>query len=288
VPLVDGPDRVETDQPASPRRIDQDSLGLRFEDVTAGYGTRTVLRNVSLAARPGDVTGLIGPNGSGKTTLVRVASRGLAPQEGRVLVSGHDPYAMPAREAARLVAVVPQEVAPAFSYSVLEMVLMGRSAHVSPWGGGRPEDWSHARRAMRQAAVEHLADRPYHELSAGERQRVIVAQALAQDAPILLLDEPTAHLDLKHVVGILALVRSLVRSEGKAVLAIFHDLNLASAYCDRIHAMDSGRIVASGPPDSVLTEELVSDVFGIEADVWHIPGRPSVVVIPPAEPDLPL
>ncbi|MGH2573255.1 MAG: ABC transporter ATP-binding protein [Actinomycetota bacterium] len=276
------PERAGTALLGSPGGGGDASRGLLVEGVTAGYGARTVLHQVSLAAWPGQVTGLIGPNGSGKTTLVRVASRGLGPREGSVRVGGSDPYAVSARVAARLVAVVPQEVAPAFSYSVLEMVLMGRSAHLSPWGGGGSEDWAHARRAMANAAVEHLADRAYQELSAGERQRVIVAQALAQDAPVLLLDEPTTHLDLRHVVEILALVRGLARSEGKAVLAIFHDLNLASVYCDRIDAMVSGRIVASGPPSTVLTSELVSEVFGIEAEVWRIPGRPSVVVPPPA------
>jgi iron complex transport system ATP-binding protein len=265
------------------------SKGLVLDRVTAGYGHRTVLRNVSLSARPGEITGLIGPNGSGKTTLVRVASRGLKPWSGSATVDGQNPYALGARHAARLVAVVPQEVQPAFEYSVLEMVLMGRSPYRSAWGGGGAEDWAKARWAMAAANVQHLADRPLDELSGGERQRVILAQALAQDAPVLLMDEPTTHLDIRHVVEFVALVRGLARSEGKAVLAIFHDLNLASAYCDRLYAMANGEVVASGSPGSVLTRGLVADVFGIEAEVSPsgTTGRPTVIVAPPLEARLP-
>jgi iron complex transport system ATP-binding protein len=263
--------------------------GLVVEDVTAGYGPRTVLNGVSLVVRPGEVTGLIGPNGSGKTTLIRVAARGLEPREGSVRVEGQNPYALKARQAARLVAVVPQEVQPAFDYTVLEMVLMGRSPYRSAWGGGGPEDWVQARRAMSAANVQHLADRSTAELSGGERQRVILAQALAQDAPVLLLDEPTTHLDIRHVVEFVTLVRVLARSEEKAVLAIFHDLNLASAYCDRLYAMADGRVVASGPPGSVLTRGLVSDVFAVEAEVAPsgATGRPAVIVAPPVAAKVP-
>jgi iron complex transport system ATP-binding protein len=229
------------------------------------------------------VTGLIGPNGSGKTTLIRVAARGLSPRAGTVRVGGVDPYRTSARRAARLVAVVPQEMAPAFSYSVLEMVLMGRSPYLSAWGGGRPEDWAQARRALAAANVQHVADRPMDELSGGERQRVVLAQALAQGAPVLLLDEPTTHLDIRHVVDILTLVRNLAREQGRAVLAIFHDLNLASAYCDHIYALADGQVIAAGPPGSVITRGLMQDVFAVEAEVHPAgaAGRPSVVVSPP-------
>jgi cobalamin transport system ATP-binding protein len=263
--------------------------GLVLDGVTAGYGHRTVLRAVSLTARPGEFIGLIGPNGSGKTTLVRVASRGLEPRDGSVTVEAQNPYALRARQAARLVAVVPQEVQPAFEYSALEMVLMGRSPYRSAWGGGGAEDWAKARWAMAAANVQHLADRPLSELSGGERQRVILAQALAQDAPVLLMDEPTTHLDIRHVVDFVALVRELARSEAKAVLAIFHDLNLASAYCDRLYAIQGGHIVASGPPGSVLTRDLVAEVFGIEAEVAPVgtTGRPGVVVAPPLQTRVP-
>jgi iron complex transport system ATP-binding protein len=259
------------------------AMGLVLTDVSAGYGNRPVIHDVSLTVAPGEVTGLIGPNGSGKTTLVRVASRGLRPMRGQIRVQGVDPYAVPAREAARLVSVVPQEVTPAFEYSVLEMVLMGRSPYRSAWGRGNPNDWAQARRAMAAANIQHLADRGIGELSGGERQRTILAQALAQEAPVLLLDEPTTHLDVRHVVEVLSLVRGLTRKEGRAVLAIFHDLNLASAYCDRVYALSDGRVAAAGSPAEVITHQLVRDVFGVEAEVTSsgATGRPAVVVAPP-------
>jgi len=258
-------------------------MGLVLRAVSASYGARLVIRDVSLEATPGQITGLIGPNGSGKTTIVRVASRGLRPREGQVLVQGFDPYSLSAREAARLVAVVPQELTPAFDYSVLEIVLMGRSPYRSSWGGGSANDWAHARRALAAANVQYLAERGIGELSGGERQRTILAQALAQDAPVLLLDEPTTHLDVRHVVEILTVVRDLARKDGRAVLAIFHDLNLASAYCDRIYAMSEGMVVAAGSPAEVVTHALVRDVFGVEAEVTPsgATGRPAVVVAPP-------
>lgn len=257
--------------------------GLALQEVTAGYGERPAVREVTLSVSPGEVVGLIGPNGSGKTTLVRVASRTLAPWSGRILVAGRDPYAMRSREAARLVAVVPQEVAPTFSFTVLEVVLMGRSPYVSSWSAGGAEDYRRAREAAESVAVHHLSERTLDELSGGERQRVVLAQALAQDAPVLLLDEPTTHLDVRHVVGILNLVRDLALRQGVAVLAVFHDLNLAAAYCDRLVALHEGRVVAEGRPEKVVTRALLRDVYGVEAEVLPhvVTGRPTVLVGPP-------
>lgn len=261
-----------------------EGTGLRLEEVTAGYGPEPALREVSLSVRAGEVVGLVGPNGSGKTTIVRVASRALRPSAGSVALAGRDPYRMPSREAARLVAVVPQEVQPAFSYSVLEMVLMGRTPYLSAWGGGRPEDWARAREAMASTQVQHLADRPVDELSGGERQRVILAQALAQDAPVLLLDEPTTHLDLRHVLDLLAMVRRLAAQGGKAVLAIVHDLSLAAAACDRLVVLHRGRVIAQGGPEEVVTPALLRAVWGVDAEVIadHATGRPSVRLGPAA------
>jgi iron complex transport system ATP-binding protein len=258
--------------------------GLEFHDVAAGYGARDVLRGVTLAARPGEVLGLVGPNGSGKTTLVRVASRALRPRAGRVLLEGRDPYSLAARHAARLVAVVPQDLAPVFTFTVLEVVLMGRSPYRSAWRGGGADDWSAARAAMEATAVQHLADRPMEELSGGERRRVVLAQALAQEAPVLVLDEPTTHLDVRHVLDLLGIVRRLAAGERRAVLGVFHDLNLAAATCDRIVALHEGRVVAEGPPSEVVTRELLREVYGVEADVHPnaLTGRPVVALNPPA------
>ena len=256
--------------------------GLSVSGVFAGYGSTPVLEDVSLTVGRGEVVGLIGPNGSGKTTLIRVCSRGLAPSRGAVQVCGTDPYRLSRRRAARLVAVVPQDLAPTFAYSALEIVLMGRSPYLSPWGGGGAEDWARVREAMRQTDIEHLADRPLEGLSGGERQRVVLAQALAQGAAVLLLDEPTTHLDLRHVLDVLRLVKRLARTEGTAVLAVFHDLNLASACCDRVYALSGGRVEAQGRPDRVITTELIRDVFEVEAEVVRNPrtGLPLVAPTP--------
>jgi iron complex transport system ATP-binding protein len=256
---------------------------LSFLDVLAGYGANPVVRGVSLAVAPGEVVGLVGPNGSGKTTLVRVASRALRPTGGAVRVAGRDPYSMTGREAARIVAVVPQDVVPAFSFTVLEMVLMGRTPHRSRWGGGTEGDWARARESMAAVGVQHLADRPVEELSGGERRRVILAQALAQDAPVLLLDEPTTHLDIRHVIDVLSMVRALAEDEAKAVLAVLHDLTLAASVCDRIVVLHRGEVVAEGTPESVVTRSLLRTIYEVDADVEmsRATGRPTVVVGPP-------
>ena len=255
------------------------------EGITAGYGGRDALRDVSLVVRPGEVVGLIGPNGSGKTSLLRVCSRALPPRDGTVRLMGRDPYTLRPREAARLVAVVPQELSPAFPFTVRETVLLGRAPYLSPWGSGTEEDWARARRAMDLADVADLADRSLDELSGGERQRAVIAQALAQYAPVVLMDEPTTHLDLGHVVDALTLVGSLARSEGKAVLVVFHDLNLAAACCDRLYALSAGRVVAAGTPGEVLTREFLAEVYGIEAEVFphSVTRRPTVVLQVPGE-----
>jgi iron complex transport system ATP-binding protein len=256
--------------------------GLTVQGVTAGYGRGDVLHEASLGARPGEVVGLIGPNGSGKTTLVRVASRGLRPSTGRVLLNGVDPYSVPNRRAAQLVAVVPQELAPVFTFTVIEVVLMGRSPYLSSWSGGGPDDWEAARQAMAAANVQHLADRPLDELSGGERQRAVLAQTLAQQTPILLLDEPTTHLDPRHVLDAMQVMRRLAGERGATILAVFHDLNLASAFCDRIHVLLDGRVVASGPPEAVIRRDLLHDVYGVDVDVRAMPatGRPAVILTP--------
>jgi iron complex transport system ATP-binding protein len=259
---------------------------LKLEAVAAGYGERTALRGIDLSVREGEMVGLVGPNGSGKTTVVRVASRTLPPRSGMVRIAGRDPYAMRPREVARTVAVVPQDFAPTFSFTALEVILMGRSPYLSPWGGGGADDYRRAREVTETLHIQHLTDRPVDQLSGGERQRVVLAQALAQDTPVLLLDEPTTHLDIRHVVGILDIVRGLAVSERKAVLAIFHDLNLASAYCDRLIALDRGRVVADGPPGEVLTRKFIRDVYEVEGEIvpHFATGRPTVLLGPPLEP----
>ncbi len=256
---------------------------LELRGVRAAYGSTEVLHGIDVSASAGEVVGLVGPNGCGKTTLVRVVSRTLPPTAGEVRVAARDPYAMSGREAARMVAVVPQDVLPAFAISVLEFVLMGRTPYLSRWGSGSEQDWRSVREAMEAVAVQHLADRSISELSGGERRRVVLAQALAQETPVLLLDEPTTHLDIRHVIELHQLMRELAASRGTAVLAVLHDLTLAVAACDRLVAMSDGSIVAEGRPEEVVTVELLRTVYGVTADVVTNPatGRPAVSVGPP-------
>ena len=256
---------------------------LELRDVHAAYGSKEVLHGVDVSARAGEVVGLVGPNGCGKTTIVRVASRTLPPTSGDVRVGSHDPYAMSGREAARMVAVVPQDILPAFEISVLEFVLMGRTPYLSRWGSGAEHDWKVVREAMEAVAVQHLADRSMSELSGGERRRVMLAQALAQEASVLVLDEPTTHLDIRHVIELHQLMRELADSRGTAVLAVLHDLTLAAAACDRLVVMAGGSIVAVGRPEEVVTVGLLRNVYGVTADVVTSPstGRPAVSVGPP-------
>jgi iron complex transport system ATP-binding protein len=255
------------------------SEGLALEGVTAAYGSRVALRDASFVVRPGEVVGLVGPNGSGKTTAVRVASRSLRPRAGRVMVAGEDPYSVPARKAARLSAVVPQEIVPTFEFTAREVVLMGRTPYLSTFGGGGAEDHRRVREAMTAAGIENLGDRPLGELSGGEKQRVILAQALAQDAPVLLFDEPTTHLDLRHMVDILETLRGLA-GRGRAILSVFHDLNLAASSCDRLVVLDRGSVVGQGAPEDVVTPALLREIYGVEAEVHPhaVTGRPTVFV----------
>jgi iron complex transport system ATP-binding protein len=223
------------------------------------------------------VVGLVGPNGAGKTTLLRVASRVLAPDAGVARFDGRPLDAYARRALSRRLAVVPQDTAIPFPFRAGELVVMGRVPHQPLMGFDTEEDVAHSHAALERMGIAHLADRSVFELSGGERQLVAFARALAQEAELLLLDEPTAFLDLRHRVDVLGVVRELAAG-GRAALVVSHDLNLASRTCDRIAVLHDGVIAASGPPAAVLTSELLADTYGIEADILTAPdGRPVVV-----------
>jgi iron complex transport system ATP-binding protein len=251
---------------------------LRCEDIAVSFGSREVLRSVDLEVRAGTVVAIAGRNGAGKTTLLRVASGVLKPERGKVLLEGTPIGDRSRREIARSIAVVPQDAPIDFPFRAFEVVLMGRSPHLGLFGFETPDDIERARRAMAQVGIEDLADRTIQELSGGERQLVMIARALTQDPRVLLLDEPTAHLDLAHRVAVLDLVRDFARGE-RSALVVSHDLSLTARACDELALLDAGSILASGPPAEILTPENLQTAFGVAADVVPGPdGSPLVVL----------
>ncbi|MCI3921954.1 ABC transporter ATP-binding protein [Paenibacillus sp. TRM 82003] len=234
---------------------------IRARGVRFAHRRRPVLHGVDLDAAAGRVLGVVGPNGSGKTTLLRTLHGSLRPAAGRVEVDGDDVAALSAREVARRVAVVAQEDEGVPPLTVADMVLLGRTPHRGAFSRTSAADEEGAAAALERVGALHLADRPFPELSGGERRRVLVARALTQDAPNLLLDEPTNHLDVRHQHDVLALLRGL----GRTVVVVLHDLNLAAAHCDEVVLLDAGRVVAAGTPGEVLTPQRVAAVYGVEA-----------------------
>ncbi len=253
------------------------SAALAFEEVGFRAGEREILADVSFTVRPGEILTLAGPNGAGKTSLLRLASRVNQPCAGRVRVGGRDVAQLSRRQLARQLAVVPQDVSLAFPFRAGEVVLMGRAPHLGLLGFETAKDVERARDAMERVGVGHLVDRSVLELSGGERQLLLLARALAQDSRVLLLDEPTSHLDLRHRVTVLEQVRSFV-AEGRAALVVSHDLGLAASSADRVALLAAGRLVALGTPDQVLRPETLRAVFGVETSVVEVPGGGRVVV----------
>lgn len=237
---------------------------ITFDRVSFAYGAIEAITDLSFAVAPGEILGLLGPNGSGKSTVVRLMSRVLTPRRGRVSFDGRDLQTYSREELARQIAVVPQETVIELPFSVLEVVLMGRSPHLGRFGFERTHDLAIAHQAMEQAGVHDLAAREIHELSGGERQRVILARALAQEPRVLLLDEPTAFLDIRHQVEVYDLVKNLSRQHGLTVVAILHDLNLAALYCDCLALLKTGRLFCLGTPEQVLTYTNIKAVYETE------------------------
>jgi iron complex transport system ATP-binding protein len=244
--------------------------------VAVGYDDEPVLADASLAVECGEFVGLVGPNGAGKTTLIKAINGVLAPREGQVLVDGVDVHELSSRAASRRVATVPQDTTIAFDFTVADIVEMGRTPYAGRFG--RDSDAAEAvERALERTETTQFRDRSVGSLSGGERQRVVLARALAQETPALVLDEPTASLDINHQARTLALVRDLTR-RGKAALAAIHDLDLAARFCDRLVVLADGGVRAAGPPSKVLTGERVRATFDTAAAVVPSPvtGAPTV------------
>jgi len=249
---------------------------LQLRDVHFAYDGAPVLRGVNLSVAEGGFLAVVGPNGSGKTTIVRIASGLLRPRRGECLVAGRATHAYRPRELARLVAVVPQESHIAFPFTALQVVLMGRAPYLGPLGFESARDLEVARAALRETDAEPLSDRLLSELSGGEKQRVIIARALAQEARLLLLDEATSHLDIRHQLDIFRIVRRLNRERGVTVVMVEHDLNLAAMLAERMVLLAEGRVFADGTPREVLTEENIRRAFGarVRRELDPRTGRP--------------
>jgi iron complex transport system ATP-binding protein len=255
---------------------------LDIQHISFGYGNKPLLYDVSLKVRQGEMVGLLGPNGSGKTTLLRLISGVLQPQEGAILLDGRDTRVWGRRGMARRVAVVPQELPVPFAFSVEQMVRLGRTPYLNLLGNLSKDDLRIVQEAMRAADVEQLAQAIYNELSGGERQRVIIAMALAQQPDLLLLDEPTAHLDIRYQIDVLERVQRLNREMGVTVIAAMHDLNLAARYFPRLVLFQRGVVADAGPAEA-LEPHLLRRVYGIGVQVGILRGAQHLSVLPPGE-----
>lgn len=245
-------------------------MRIEIDDVTVTMGGQDVVRRASLVVEPGEVIGLLGPNGSGKSSLLRTLYRAVRPRMGAVRIGGEDLRTLSGRAAARAVAVMLQDPPTDFDLTVEETVLLGRAPHHASFGRDTAEDLCVVAEAMHRAGIADLGDRMVATLSGGQRQRVMLARALAQASPVLVLDEPSNHLDISHQHELMGTVRGL----GRTVIAALHDLNLASQYCDRVVILSAGSIVAAGPPATILGPDLIRTVFDVDVRILGEPAAP--------------
>lgn len=258
-----------------------DSL-LKIENVRGGYYRQDVVKEISIAVKQGESLGIIGPNGSGKTTLLRLATRVLHPKSGLIYFKGRNIFQMNLKEFCRKIAFVSQDISTNFSFTVAEIVLMGRIPHLKRLQFEAKKDIAIAEEALALTDLLSLRDKRIDELSAGERQRVIIARALTQEPELLFLDEPTSHLDIGHQIQILDLLRKLNRHSGLTIVMILHDLNLAGAYCNRIALLNNGALYKQGPPEEVLTYQNIEAVYKTVVLVNNNPvtNKPNIVLVP--------
>lgn len=256
---------------------------LEAQALALGYGGRAVLHDLSLTVRPRRVLALAGPNGAGKTTLLRGLARLLRPQRGAVIVNGRDLWRLSERDAARRLGLVPQNEASEWPLTVEQVVGLGRAAHRGWFMPYAAADHAAVDAALAQTGLAPLRDRLLGELSGGERQRVLIARALAQEPATILLDEPTAHLDLRYQGTVLGLVRRLAHESGLAVVLSLHDLNLAALYADQVALIADGGLVAEGAPAAVLTSEHLQRAYGVSIAVGRHPLYGTPLVMPVVE-----
>jgi iron complex transport system ATP-binding protein len=257
---------------------------LTIEGVDCSYGSVKVLEDIRFAVKSSEFLGILGPNGSGKTTLLKSISRVLKPKKGTIYIDDKDIYELKSLEVAKQLAVVPQDTPITFDFTSLEVVLMGRNPHMPRFKMENKNDLAIAKSSMELTDTWQFADRPITELSGGEKQRVIIARALTQEPQVLLLDEPTTHLDICNQLEIMDLLKQLCKTKKMLIIAVFHDFNLAARYCDSLILLKKGKIVAVGESTETLTSENVKRVFNVDAIVKKHPVTGSLHVIPISRP----
>lgn len=255
-----------------------ENIRMEVKNITFSYGGAPAVENVSFQVREGEFVGLIGPNGSGKSTVLKNIYRALTPDKGSILLDGKNLLKMSFRESALKLAVVGQENEVPFDFTVEEIVAMGRSPHKKLFDIDSPHDKEIVHHALEHMGMEHMAKRSYVNLSGGEKQRAIIARAVAQESDFFILDEPTNHLDISYQMQIFDFIKRLKIT----VLSAIHDLNLAALYCDYIYVLKGGRIVLSGKPEEVFTPENIYEVYGIRSSVATHPdtGKPAITFLP--------
>ncbi|MEI7385210.1 Fe(3+) dicitrate ABC transporter ATP-binding protein FecE [Pectobacterium versatile] len=254
-------------------------MELTTQNLTAGYGDKRILDGLSLSLPAGKITALLGPNGCGKSTLLKCFAKLLTPESGTIQLNGKSLSTFSARQLSRHLALLPQQHLTPEGITVRDMVAYGRSPWLSMWGRLSPDDRQRVQLAMEKTHIVDLANKRLTDLSGGQRQRAFLAMLLAQDTPVVLLDEPTTYLDINHQVELMKLLRELNQA-GKTVVTVLHDLNQASRYCDHLVMLADGRVMAQGSPHEVMKPELLQRVFSIDAEIHAEPvsGQPMCVV----------
>lgn len=254
-------------------------MNLCINNVTFSYNSTNVLQNITFRAEEGEIIGIIGPNGAGKSTLLKCINFSLKPKGGAILIDNKNLFQLDRKEIARNIGVVPQNLGINFPFTAFDIVLMGRTPYLGQIDRESLDDIRIAKEAMKITNTEHLAERSIDEISGGERQRVIIARALAQQPKILLLDEPTLHLDINHQLDILELAKELARNTKMIVILVSHDLNLSSRYSDKLILLQSGKIFAIGKPEEVITKENMMDIYRIEIEMnYNTEIKPFTIV----------
>jgi len=259
---------------------------LRIENIKSGYDEKVVLKDVSFEARKGELIGIIGPNGSGKTTLARNITKVLPLMHGKILYDGYDIEGLNLNAIAKKISFVPQEINTVFSLSVFDLVMMGRFPYVGRFREETQSDFEIVKKALEVTHTHDFLTRSLDEISSGEKQRVLIAKALAQEPELLILDEPTSRLDIGHQIVIMDMLKRLNSQKGITILSILHDLNIASDYCDRLILLDNGRVSGIGTPEEIIDYRFIEDVYKVTVVIKPSPatGRPHVVLSPNEKP----